>query len=201
MSLFLRPLWNVLASPGLLLVLVGCGGGHEKGAKGPTFSAHSAEASVFEAPIENIQAPVTQLERARVVSVVDEGMGRFLQSFVVQESLNEMGAFQGFRIVRIDDRKYFEGLGIGQGDVVTRINDQPIERPAEAYAVFVGLRTAPSLDIDYLRGGRPMRLSLPIVGDPAVVKESAPTTTPSESAAEGPTSKGKVTGGTQSTEP
>jgi hypothetical protein len=77
---------------------------------------------------------------------------------------------------------------------VTRINEQPIERPGEAYAVFVGLKTAPRLDIEYLRGGRPMRLSLPIVGDPALPKEpAAKAKSTSESSSEGPAPKVETT--------
>jgi S1-C subfamily serine protease len=123
------------------------------------------EESLAAPPIENVQAPITQLERQDVVETVDAGLGAFLQDFSTEPSLTPEGEFVGFKIVRIHDRKKYEGLGIGPGDVVTSINGRPIERPTQAYAAFVSLKTAQSLDIEYLRGGRVMRLSLPIVGE------------------------------------
>ena len=124
-------------------------------------------------PMENVSVPVTQLERKDVIATVDAGLGQFLQSVEIEPSLTESGAFMGFRIVRVVDSESFRGLGIGAGDVVTSINQHPIERPNEAYEAFVGLRTAERLDIDYLRGGRPMRLSLPIVGPVPVDRQDA----------------------------
>lgn len=161
----------VIAISGVLVFLEACSGGQNESLSPPNFSGQREDASTAAPPVENVQAPITHLERKDVVEVVDLGMGRFLQKFSVEESLNEQGAFQGFRIVHVEERRYFEGLGIGLGDVITKINDQPIERPAQAYAAFVGLKTAPRLDIDYLRGGRPMRLSLPIVGEPPVAPD------------------------------
>jgi S1-C subfamily serine protease len=121
--------------------------------------------SSLAAPVESVSVPVTQLERTDVVAAVDAGLGRFLQKLEMEASLTAAGEFAGFRIVRLHDKEVFQGLGIGPGDVVTSINQRPIERPTEAYEAFVSLRTAESLDIDYLRGGRLMHLSLPIVGE------------------------------------
>ncbi len=126
---------------------------------GPHESSHAP-------PLESVPIPITQLEREDVLKTVDAGLGRFLQKFEMEASLTESGAFSGFRIVRIHDEKAFQGLGIGPGDIVTSVNQRPIERPAEAYEAFVSLRSAERLDIDYLRGGRLMHLSLPIVGEP-----------------------------------
>jgi hypothetical protein len=129
-------------------------------------------------PIETVQAPLTQLERQDVVDAIDAGFGVFLQDFETEPSLTEAGEFRGFRIVRVHNRKRYEGLGIGVGDVITRINGKPIERPDEAFSAFVSLKTAPSLDVEYLRGDRPMRLSLPIVGE----AKKAPVASPAPSA-------------------
>lgn len=138
----------------------------QKEAKPPSASlVGSLDESSAAPPVENVQSPVTQLERADVVRTVDEGLGRFLGNFSTEPAFDQNEQFQGFRIVKVRNRDLFRGLGIGRGDVVTRINDLPIESPPQAYAAFVSLKTAPSLDIDYLRGGRKMRLSLPIVGE------------------------------------
>lgn len=133
----------------------------------------NTEDSLAASPIENVQAPITQLERQDVVDTVDAGLGSFLQDFSTEPSLTPEGEFVGFKIVRVHNRKKYEGLGIGPGDVVTSINGRPIERPTQAYAAFVSLKTAQSLDIEYLRGGRLMRLSLPIVGEATSEKDEA----------------------------
>lgn len=150
---------------GLLFAsLVACSS--QKEAKPPSASIVSGlDDSSAAPPVENVQSPVTQLERADVVRTVDEGLGRFLGNFSTEPAFDENEQFQGFRIVKVRNRDLFRGVGIGRGDVVTRINQLPIESPPQAYAAFVSLKTASSLDIDYLRGGRKMRLSLPIVGE------------------------------------
>ena len=137
-------------------------------------------------PMEVVSMPITSLERSEVIEVIDAGLGAFLADFVTEPSLDERGAFQGFLIVEITDPARFRGLGLGPGDVVTRINDQPIERPAEAYAAFIALRTAPSLEISYLRGGRPMRLSLPIVASKEPAAAAKPAALPQPVSPENP---------------
>lgn len=117
------------------------------------------------APIETVQAPLTHVERAKVDDAVASGVGRFIQGFDMVEELDEYDRFVGWKIGKIHDRKRFEGLGIGTGDVITSINGMPLERPAHAYEALMSLKTAQSIDIEYLRGGRVMRLSLPIVGE------------------------------------
>lgn len=125
--------------------------------------AQSLESGSMAPPVESVARPVTHLEREDVVATVDAGLGRFLQHLEMEASLTPSGEFTGFRIVRIVTPNLFDGVGIGAGDIVTRVNDQPIERPIEAYEAFVALKAAESLDIDYVRGGRLMRLSLPIM--------------------------------------
>lgn len=141
-----------------------CAGNQSKPSSLGLSSEMSGEESLAAPPIETVQAPLTQLERQDVVDAIDAGFGVFLQDFETEPSLTEAGEFRGFRIVRVHNRKKYEGLGIGAGDIITGINGKPIERPDEAFAAFVSLKTAPSLEVEYLRGDRPMRLSLPIVG-------------------------------------
>lgn len=160
-----------------LLLLGGLGCGGPKEAEDPTV-VHSAGLSDTPAPapvIESVDTPLTELQRAQVVKVIDDGLGKFLQTVELEASLNS-GKFEGFRIVRFTAPEEWRGVGLLPGDVVTSINDQPIERPEQAHAAFVALRTAPALEVSYLRGDRPMRLSLPIVGpnpEPAAPASSA----------------------------
>lgn len=115
-------------------------------------------------PAESVATPITELHRADVVEVVEGGLGRFLQDVEVRAVLKEE-RFVGFRLVRIRNVERFRGVGLEPGDVITRVNGRPIEHEGEAFDVFQSLRTAPFLELDYLRGGEKMRLSLPIVGE------------------------------------
>jgi len=163
---------------------LGCGGSKLEAKTNAPFDvadeAPGAMQTSYAAPLESVSVPITQLERKDVLATIDAGLGRFLQKFEMEPSLTVGGGFAGFRIVRVLDTEAFRGLGIGAGDVITSINQHPIERPTEAFEAFIGLRTAPSLEVDYLRGGRPMRLSLPIIGKgaPTQTNTSAPSTEP-----------------------
>src|SRR5690606_28515624 len=164
----------------LCVLTSACGGSRLEADAGAGFSEQSSLPANKRslAPMESVSTPITQLDRSDVVATVDAGLGRFLQKFEMEPSLSESGEFSGFRIVRVLDQGTFQGLGIGPGDVVTSINQHPIERPTEAYEVFVSLKTAETLDVDYLRGGRPMRLSLPIVGSVSTPeKKTSPSST------------------------
>lgn len=125
---------------------------------------------------ESVDVPLTELTRKDVVETVDAGLGKFLQQLEVEAVVDE-GVFHGFRIVRFQDPARWSGVGLMPGDVVLRINGAAIERPDQAHQVFSSLKTAPALELDYERGGQPMKLALPIVGE-----APAPTTPASSSA-------------------
>lgn len=163
---------------GLFGLTVACGA-NEPAVKSPSgLTAYDDSQDQMAAPpMENVQAPLTQLERADVDQTIADGVPRFLQGFTIVEELDENDRFIGWKVAKVHDRKKFEGLGIGTGDVIKSINGLPLERPADAYQVMIGLKQATSLDVEYLRGGRVMRLSLPIVGQsspPAATPNQAP---------------------------
>lgn len=150
---------------GQLVAFSGCGGSKEAAAPPSMAPVEPAEQQLAAPPIENVQAPITHVERAEVDAAIEAGVGRFIQGFDMVEELDEYDRFVGWKIGKIHDRQKFEGLGIGTGDVITTINGLPLERPAHVYEVLMSLKTAQSIDIEYLRGGRVMRLSLPILND------------------------------------
>jgi hypothetical protein len=146
-----------------LLGVAGCGGRKEAEDPHVVESAGLPETESQAAVLESVDTPLTELERAKVVATIDDGLGQFLQKVELEASMNE-GRFEGFRIVSFAVPEDWRGVGLLVGDVVTSINDLPIERPEQAHAAFVALRAAPALEVGYLRAGQPMRLSLPIVG-------------------------------------
>lgn len=161
--------------PGVLLLAAtfGCSGARTE-SKRPS----SATSESLPMPAESMSVPpLTELTRVEVDEALRAGLPKFLQELRLEAAL-EAGKFVGFRVVGFADRQKWAGVGLEIGDVVTKVNELPIERPEQAYVAFLALRTRSSLDVVYFRSGREMRLSLPIVG------ESAPAPVPS--AAEAP---------------
>lgn len=135
-----------------------CGGGSRQ-AEGPLISVEQERARA-ERPI----GP-KQLERADVNRAVAAGLGSFLQHVSVEARV-ENGVFLGFRILELRPAGAWAGVDLRAGDVITRINGQPIERPEQAYAVFVGLKQADRVEVSYVREGEPRELVIPIVDEP-----------------------------------
>jgi serine protease Do len=103
------------------------------------------------------------LRRAAVVRTVDGGLGHWLQRVDVDPKL-EHGRFRGWIIRNLPagDACYAD-LDLRAGDVVTRINGRPVERPEEASDIWDGLRTSSTLVIDFTRSGQPRTLRFKIV--------------------------------------
>ncbi len=134
-------------------------------------------------PAESMTVPpLTELTRVEVDEALKAGFSRFLQEVRLEAALDD-GRFVGFRIAGFAERRKWEGVGIEVGDVVTRVNELPIERPEQAYVAFLALRTRASLDVVYLRNGKEMRLSLPIVGESARAEPGTASPSPAASSA------------------
>jgi len=125
----------------------------------PEESSAQAEAN---AEAESMAARGT-INRAALESVLEAGLGRFLQG-VETEPQMEAGRFVGFRLGSLfpgDAR--MASIDLRVGDVVTRVNGAPIERPEQALSVWNGLRVASELRIEYQRDGAERELRFEIV--------------------------------------
>jgi hypothetical protein len=92
------------------------------------------------------------IEREGLVAIVDQGLGRFLQHLRLEPAMRD-GKFGGFRLAALDPA--WRGVGLESGDLITRLNGQPIERPEQALAAFESLRTASEVRVDFTRDGVP----------------------------------------------
>lgn len=107
--------------------------------------------------------PTRSIRRSAVRETIHHGLGRFLQNVELDDNpVFRGGKFHGFRIREIRGPW---NVDLRAGDVVTRVNDMPIERPEQADAVLRSLEKAKALRVDYERGGQPKTLELPIVDD------------------------------------
>lgn len=93
------------------------------------------------------------LPRARVIEVLQQGAGRFLQKLKTEPHV-ESGRFIGWRIVRLFDHDpTMRGEILRPGDTLMRVNGQSIERPEEFLNVWQAIRTSGELVLSIRRAG------------------------------------------------
>jgi PDZ domain len=114
-------------------------------------------------------APPGALWRKDVDEVLDAGLGKFLQRAELRAQLHE-GTFVGFRLLELRPPAWWQGVDLAPGDVITRVNDMPIERPTDAHAAFESLRKSDKLVVSYQRDGMPRELTYRIIEKPAPAK-------------------------------
>lgn len=156
--------------PILAFALGGCAG-RDSEAEYPSDDALSAEAETFEADEDDAEAarpapPPGTLWRDEVHSIVDAGLGWFLQRVDVEAAL-EAGRFRGFRVVRLKPADFWQGVDLKPGDVVLSVNGMSIEHETEAYGAFQSLKKSDELRVKYVRGGSERELVYRIVEPPA----------------------------------
>lgn len=89
-----------------------------------------------------------EIDRSVLAGVLDGGLGRFLQRVETEPAVAN-GRFVGFRVTALSGG--LERSALAAGDVVTRVNGHPIERPEQALAVWNGLRVASEIVVEYVR--------------------------------------------------
>jgi len=134
------------------LLLAACGGARTEAATGAADADAKAAAA---APAE------TELRRAALDDLLSRGPA-YVLAMVQIDPAKSGGKFVGFTIVsfRADLPAY---LDLRPGDVVTRVNGLPIERPEQFFAVFEALKSAAEVRFEILRDGRPETIAVPIV--------------------------------------
>jgi type II secretory pathway component PulC len=106
--------------------------------------------------------PQGALFREDVNALIEQGFPQFLQRIDVEPRLVE-GQFRGWTIVNLSPSEFWSNVDLKRGDIVTRVNDLPIERETEAYDAFVSLKAAPELRVTFQRDGQPRLLEYKIV--------------------------------------
>lgn len=89
------------------------------------------------------------LDRRGLIAIVEQGLGRTLARLKLSAVMNK-GRFTGFRVTQIDPA--WSAAGIEVGDVLLRLNGQPIERPEQAQEAFDSLRVASEVALELTRG-------------------------------------------------
>lgn len=158
----MRTLVRALAA----LALCACGGASPRPAS-PSATAARAQAPAKAAAAGTTAAAARRtLRRSAVDAVVQQGLGVFLQRIELDDQpVFVAGKFHGFRVVKLRDPSFWQGVDLQPGDVVTSVNGFPIERPEQAQTAFESLEVASELRVAYERAGQPRELVYAIVDD------------------------------------
>jgi type II secretory pathway component PulC len=143
------------------MLLGGCGGGSTKAAvvRAPVASAPAA-------PVPPAGPVDHAIARSAVHAIVSQGLGYFLQRVELDDRpVFADHKFHGFRIARLRDQPFWDGVDLKPGDVVTRVNGFPIERPEQAQTAFDSLEVSSELRVEYDREGQARELVYGILDD------------------------------------
>ena len=103
------------------------------------------------------------LKRSAVVHVVDAGVGHWLAGGAEVERKIAKSRFLGWQIRRLyPGDPCYAAVDLRPDDVVILVNGKSVEKPEQAHEVLTSLRTATELVVDFLRDGKPQKLTLPI---------------------------------------
>jgi hypothetical protein len=105
------------------------------------------------------------LRRAALVHLIDAGLPRWMQG-VVGDRMLANHRFQGWLIKSIyPGDPCYQKIDLHGGDVVQKVNGKSIEKPEQAFDVAESLRIAPAIVVDFLREGKPQRITLTITDE------------------------------------
>jgi S1-C subfamily serine protease len=103
------------------------------------------------------------LRRTALVRLIDAGLPRWMQGIEGDRMLANH-RFQGWLVQSLyPNDPCYQDLDLHRGDVVQKVNGKSIEKPEQAFDVVESLRTAPAIVVEFLREGKPQRLTIAIV--------------------------------------
>ena len=142
----------------LLGLLLGCGGSPEAP---PATPKAVAKAPAAQKPVA-ARPPQGALYRDDVNALIARGFPEFLKRVEVEPRLVD-GQFRGWSIVNLNPSDFWSGVDLKPGDIVTRVNDLPIERETEAYDAFESLKHSDALRVAFQRDGQSRVLEYKII--------------------------------------
>jgi len=104
-----------------------------------------------------------RLHRAELDAVLKQGPAWVLERVPIEEVLNK-GKFIGWRVMSLPPM--WQELELQPGDVVTQVNDTPLQKPTDLWAAWTKLSAADHLKVSYLRDDKALAMTVPIHGQP-----------------------------------
>ena len=142
----------------LAVFLAGCGGAEPPPVAPKLATAKAPALPRAAAP----RPPAGALFRDDVNALIEQGFPQFLQRVEVEPRLVD-GQFRGWTIVNLSPSEFWSSVDLKPGDIVTRVNDLPIERETEAFDAFESLKQSDALRVAFQRGGQSRVLEYRIV--------------------------------------
>jgi hypothetical protein len=128
--------------------------------------AEAAPSRVAMAAAATKAVPPGHLDRIEVDRVlVTQGPPWVLRRVMTEEVMGNDGKFSGWRLVGLSEE--WSGIDIKPGDVVTRVNGLPLERPEQFWDAWKAVATAAEVTITVIRDGTARQVTLPIDGAPS----------------------------------
>jgi type II secretory pathway component PulC len=125
-------------------------------------SAPEKREAIAPTMVEEDEVRTYQIARADYQSVIKAGPQKVMRWYLLVPAYTKGKAFLGFRITRIMEERLKKGP-LKVGDVITSINEMPIERPGQFQAIWAGLWKRTDLRVGIVRKGRRSKLVIPIV--------------------------------------
>jgi hypothetical protein len=105
------------------------------------------------------------LRRAALVRLIDAGLPRWMQG-VEGDRMLANHRFQGWLLKSLyPSDPCYQDIDLRRGDVVQKVNGKSIEKPEQAFDVAESLRTAPAIVVEFLREGKPQRITIAIADE------------------------------------
>lgn len=170
-----RRSWPTPAFPLILVSLLALGAGGCGEATPAPVAPKSTAARATTPPPPSLEPG--KIARTAVDNVVlSNGPPWILQRVPIEEVVND-GKFVGWRVMAMPAE--WSDVDLKPGDVVTRVNGMPLERPEDLWMAWTSLVVASDLRIAYERGGAAREVAYHIEGEPAkelpaALKDDAP---------------------------
>lgn len=94
------------------------------------------------------------VDQKAVLSALDN-IGQVLSDARLTPVVRE-GKVQGFRVTEIKPKGVFKALGLQNGDILGKVNGYEVTSPEKAVQVLTALKGESSIELDIVRGGKPM---------------------------------------------
>lgn len=94
-------------------------------------------------------------------SLVGENLNKILMQAAAVPHV-ENGRLTGFQLMEIDQGSIFDVAGLKNGDIITHINEQPINDAALAIRALSQLKASSTATFNYVRNSKPMELVIQI---------------------------------------
>jgi len=107
------------------------------------------------------QGNTLKVTRSLKDNLVGENLNKILMQAAAVPHV-ENGRLTGFQLLEIDQGSIFDIAGLKNGDIITHINEQPINDAALAIKALSQLKAANTATFSYIRNRKPMELVIQI---------------------------------------